>query len=225
MINLQPERSVLTRAELIETRRYRGDWGPIKSSIDLSRPFVAPLTKEMGVGDSELAIFLRGDEGKFRYDYVRLCCSFHSILPERFEYALLTVKLTSDDQSADPVAWSISPSGTYDEVERSSSTKISGNFRIISAEIGNSVRSSEKLFSIRGYGEGSPSPSWEMTANEVSSLEGLLRFHLVVRSPVNNFSKGEASLKTTISNREFMVFRTKHPLDSSPSLEFELPVR
>jgi hypothetical protein len=180
----------------------------------------------MDVEDKELANFLAAEQGKFRYDYVRLGCSFHPDHPERFEKAWLYVDLDVAGLASGvpfPIAWSIYPVETHDEVEESLSTKIGSRLSIFSAEVGSSKKVASKLYSLRGYKEGKSDPHWEMRATDTSSLDGLLRFHIVVRSLASTEVRARVRLETTLSDRLFAVFRSQRPFDESPSLQFKLP--
>jgi hypothetical protein len=216
------------RMELIaEPRKDRGDFDPFEvgSWIELSDPLAITLNKEPVGDDKELAQFLSANNGQFRYDYVRLGCTFAPQAPERFEKAWLTVSLKAPDgdSSLPPISWSIFPLDNYDEMEESTSAKIGASVQIFSAEVGGDKKVTKKLYNLRGYREGKPNPYWEMISTATASLDGILRFHMVVRSPAGTATVGEVRLQAVISNRAFVAFRQKRQFDQSPSQEFHLP--
>jgi hypothetical protein len=55
------------------------------------------------------------------------------------------------------------------------------------------------------------------------SLDGVLRFHMVVRSESSSSTLGTVRLEAVISNRSYVIFREKRPFDLSPSSSFRLP--
>jgi hypothetical protein len=89
--------------------------------------------------------------------------------------------------------------------------------------VGASSKIPKKLYSLRGYREGKPNPYWELYNNEATSLDGSLRFHMVVRSAAASSTLGQVRLEAVVSNRSFVVFREKRPFDQTPSAEFTLP--
>lgn len=216
------------RMELVaEPRQERG--GPpgfqVSSWIELNDAQHIRLTKSPVDGDTELAQFLDANDGTYRYDYVRLGCTFCPQNGERFEKAWLTVKLKPDEAQfkIPPTSWSIFPLEDHDKIEESASAKIGASVKLVSAEVSGSSKGERKLYKIRGYREGKPNPYWEMYSNEANTLDGALRFHMVVRSASASPTLGEVRLEAVISNRSFVVFRDRRPFDQSPSSTFRLP--
>jgi hypothetical protein len=196
----------------------------VSSWVELTDPQHIRLSDNPVFDDKELGQFLASNDGTYRYDYVRLGCSFYPQNGERFEKAWLKVDLKPDaaQPPSAPISWSIFPLNEYDNVEETASAKISGG-KILSAEVGASSKFNRKLYSLRGYREGKPNPFWELYNNDASTLDGSLRFHMVVRSAATSSTSGEVRLEAVISNRSFMVFREKRPFDQTPSTEFRLP--
>lgn len=196
-----------------------------ESWIELSEPLAITLNKQPLGTDEELAGFLEAERGKFRYDYVRLGCSFGPRSPERFEKAWLKVTLKPKDAqvSVPPVSWSIFPVELHDEVERSSNAKIGAKVKILEAGIGEDSKFSKKLYYLRGYKEGGPAPFWEMRSTPLASLDGMLRFHMVVRSLAKYGTLAEVRLEAVISSRVFVAFRKSQAFDQTPSQTFHLP--
>jgi hypothetical protein len=226
LINL-PE-PVSHRMQLVaEPRRERG--GPpsfeANSWIDLNDAQHIRLTKNPVDGDTELAQFLDTNDGIYRYDYVRLGCTFCPQNGERFEKAWLTVTLKPDEAECKepPTSWSIFPLEDHDKIEESASAKIGASVKLLSADVSVSSKGERKIYNVRGYREGKPNPYWELYSNETSTLDGALRFHMVVRSASASPTLGEVRLEAVISNRSFVVFREKRPFDQSPSASFRLP--
>jgi hypothetical protein len=217
------------RMELVaEPRQVKGSppGFQVTSWIELNDAQHIRLTKDPVDGDIELAQFLAANDGTFRYDYVRLGCTFCPQNGERFEKAWLTVTLKPDEAQCKepPTSWSIFPLEDHDKIERSASAKIGASVKILSAEVNASSKGEIKLYNVRGYREGGPDPYWEMYSNEANTLDGALRFHMVVRSASASPTVGEVRLEAVISNRTFVVFRNKRPFDQSPSSTFRLPV-
>lgn len=217
------------RMELIaEPRQEKGSpsWAThVNSWIELSDPQHIRLAESPVGEDSELEQFLAADQGRFRYDYVRLACTFCPENDERFEKAWLTVTLKAESASAQnlPISWSIFPLAEYDNVEETVGTKIGSSAKILNAEVSMSSKGATKLYSLRGFREGKSNPYWELYSNNANSLNGVLRFHLVVRSAQASPTLGEVRLEAVISNRMFVVFREKRAFDQTPSSEFRLP--
>jgi hypothetical protein len=216
------------RMELIaEPRRDRGYVEPFEvgSWIELSDPLAITLNKEPVGDDKELEQFLAANNGQFRYDYVRLGCTFGPQAPERFEKAWLMVSLNTPngEVATPPISWSMFPLNDYDEVEQTTGAKIGATVQIVSAEVGRETKLSKKLYNLRGYREGKPNPYWEMISTAAASLDGIMRFHLVVRSPADSPTIGEVRLQAVISNRVFVAFRQKRNFDQTPSQQFHLP--
>lgn len=199
-------------------------WNPPGSWIDLSPVTTIPLMDKM-TDDPELANFIASESGKFRYDYVRLRCSFFPSNGERFEKAWLEVNLEPVQPVASdaPMAWSIVPGTQYDTVEVTNSAKIGAKFKLVSGEVSQAAKGNVKVYSIRGYKEGGPKPFWEMNSNDMADLNGSLAFHLVVRSPVSVETRGLVKLSTMIGTRKFLVFHSKAEGAEKPTQSFVLP--
>src|SRR5215471_3702703 len=93
-INL-PE-PVTRRMELVpEPRQEKGGTSilQVSSWIELSDPQHVRLGKDPVSDDKELAQFLAANDGRYRYDYVRLGCTFCPQNGERFEKAWLNVTI------------------------------------------------------------------------------------------------------------------------------------
>jgi hypothetical protein len=228
IVNLPETRS--SRMELVENVRTikSGGIGPSfldpVSWIELSEPASVTLNKDPAIEDKELAQFLAAEDTRYRYDYVRLGCTFRANPPERFEKAWLTVALsTSGAPSADgPISWSIAPVNDYDLTEETTSAEIGSSGKILSAKIGAGTKMAKKVYSLRAFREGNANPYWELTATDSTSLEGILRFHMVVRSPAKSSTTGQVRMEAVISDRSFVAFRQKRPFDQTPSQEFHL---
>jgi hypothetical protein len=194
------------------------------SFIELSDPQHLTLVKTAVDGDKELEAFLAANDGRYRYDYVRLGCSFGPQNGERFEKAWLRVELKPGAPVTvdPPMAWSIFPVDTSQELEESSSTKFGSTAKLLSAEIGSSTKIAKKLYSMKGYREGKANPFWELYSNQADALDGIVRFHMVVRSPAGVTTVGAVRLEAVISNRSYVIFREQRPFDDTPSVEFEL---
>jgi hypothetical protein len=194
------------------------------SSIDLSPVTAIPLAARM-TDDAELANFIAAEKGQFRYDYVRLRCSFLPRDGERFEKGWLEVDLTPSKPgvSDPPVAWSMVPGSEFEKVKVTNSAKIGAKFKLITGEVSQSTTEDIKLYSIRGYREGGPQPFWEMNSNQLVELNGSLAFHLVVRSPSDVETKGSVKLSTMIGARKFWVFHSEVAHANEPVQNFVLP--
>jgi hypothetical protein len=194
------------------------------SFIELSDPQILMLQKTAVDGDKELEAFLAANDGRYRYDYVRLGCSFGPQNGERFEKAWLNVTLKPEAGGAIelPISWSMFPLDASQELEDSTSTKFGSTAKLLSAEIGSSSKVKKKLYSMKGYREGKPNPFWELYSNDADALDGIVRFHMVVRSQAAVATLGEVRLEAVISNRSFVLFREKRPFDQTPSAEFRL---
>jgi hypothetical protein len=198
---------------------------PISSWIELSDPQYITLSKTPASDDEELAQFLAVNDGRYRYDYVRLGCTFCPQKGERFDKAWLTVTLKPEggQPSEVPISWSIFPLDDHDTIEKTVGAKIGASGKILNAETSASSKVARKLYNLRGYREGNPNPYWEMYGSVSNTLDGVLRFHMVVRSAVLSSTLGEIRLEAVISNRSFFVFREKRVFDQSPCSVFCLP--
>ena len=118
----------------------------IKSWVELSDPQHLVLHSEPIGDDKELEQFLAANDGRYRYDYVRLGCTFRPATGERFEKAWLSVTLRPDGQPPQepPLAWSMFPSDEYSTSQETASTKIGSSAKILSAEFGASRQTSNK---------------------------------------------------------------------------------
>ncbi len=219
------------RMELIaEPRIVKGAYSQslqeVDSWIELAEPQHITLSKKPAIDDSELEQFLAADKGRFRYDYVRLGCTFCPRNDERFEKAWLKVTLEAEPAQpvAAPISWSLFPLNEYDSIKESVSAKITAPAKILNAEVGTSSEITKKLYSLRGYREGKPDPFWEMYSNQASTLDGSIRLHMVVRSAATSSTVGKVRLEAVISNRSYVLFREKRPFDEMPSAEFRLPL-
>jgi len=225
--DLPSHRMMLVGEAQTERRGGAGEQGVSQpeSWIELSEPLAITLNKEPLEKDAELAGFLEAERGKFRYDYVRLGCSFGPRSPERFEKAWLKVLLKPKDAqvAVPPVSWSIFPTELHDDVECSSNAKIGAKVKILEAGIGADSKFSKKLYSLQGFKEGGPTPFWEMRSTTLASLEGMLRFHMIVRSLAESGTVAEVRLEAVISNRVFVAFRQSRAFDQTPSQSFHLP--
>jgi hypothetical protein len=215
------------RMELVAEPRVEKGAVPLSapsSFIELSDPQTLTLQKAAVDGDKELEAFLAANDRRYRYDYIRLGCSFGPRNGERFEKAWLNVTLKPDVAGGadNPISWSLFPLDASQELEESSSTKFGSTAKLLSAEIGSSSKVVKKLYSMKGYREGKPNPFWELYSNEADALDGIVRFHMVVRSPAAVATLGEVRLEAVISNRSFVLFREKRPFDQAPSAEFHL---
>ncbi|MBB5057329.1 hypothetical protein HDF16_002014 [Granulicella aggregans] len=236
MFSIDLPEATYRRMELVsEPRIEKGiaaDAFSVPSSfIELSDPQHLMLQKTAVDGDKELEAFLAANDGRYRYDYVRLGCSFGPQNGERFEKAWLKVELKPEAPVAvdpvtavhGPIAWSIFPVDTSQELEESTSTKFGSTAKLLSAEIGSSTKIAKKLYSMKGYREGKANPFWELYSNQADALDGVVRFHMVVRSPVAVATLGAVRLEAVISNRSYVIFREQRAFDETPSAEFVLP--
>jgi hypothetical protein len=217
------------RMELVAEPRVEKGGSPsplqVSSWIELADPQHIQLSTTPVFDDNELEQFLAANKGQYRYDYVRLGCSFCPQNGERFEKAFLTITLKPDGAPPPevPVSWSIFPLTDFQCAKQTTSAKIGGKGKIVTAEIGGAREVEKRLYSLRGFREGKSNPFWELYGNESEALEGSLRFHMVVRSTAASPTLGEVRLEAVISNRSFVVFRKKRPFDQTPSSEFRLP--
>jgi hypothetical protein len=217
------------RMELVAEPRVEKGSSPspvqVSSWVELADPQHIQLSTTPVFDDKELEQFLASNKGQYRYDYVRLGCSFCPQNGERFEKAFLAITLKPDGPAPSevPISWSIFPLTDFQNAKQTTSAKIGGKGKIVSAEIGGSSEVERRLYSLRGFREGKPNPFWELYSNQTEALEGSLRFHMVVRSAAASPTIGEVRLEAVISNRSFVVFRKKRPLDQTPSSEFRLP--
>ena len=217
------------RMELVAEPRVEKGGSPsllqVSSWIELADPQHAQLSTTPVGDDKELEQFLAANNGQYRYDYVRLGCSFCPQNGERFEKAFLSVTLKPDGAPPPevPISWSIFPLTDFQTGKDTSSAKIGSSAKILTAEIGGSSEMETRQYSVRGFHEGKPNPFWELYSNQTVPLEGSLRFHMVVRSAKASPTIGEVRLEAVISNRSFVVFRKKRSFDQTPSSEFRLP--
>jgi hypothetical protein len=197
---------------------------PPGSWIDLSPVVTIPLAEKM-TDDAELANFIKAEQDKYRYDYVRLRCSFCPAEGEKFDKAWLEVELRPSvpGVSEPPLTWSVRPGSEYDKVEITDAAKIGSDGKFLSAEVSSSSTKNVKLYSIRSYREGGPNPFWEMQSTELAVLDGSFAFHLVVRSPTTVKTDGSLKLSTIIGTRKFLVFHSEHPHPEEPVQTFVLP--
>ena len=217
------------RMELVAEPRVEKGGGPsplpVSSWIELADAQHIPLSTTPVFEDKELEQFLAANKGQYRYDYVRLGCSFCPQNGERFEKATLAITLKPDGGAPPevPISWSIFPLSDFQSAKQTTSAKIGGKGKIVTAEIGGSTEVEKRIYSLRGYREGKPNPFWELYNTQTEALEGSLRFHMVVKSAAASPTIGEVRLEAVISNRSFVVFRQKRPFDQTPSSEFRLP--
>ncbi len=222
-----PEPKVERMALVADPRVERG--GPpgfdATSWIDLNEPQFTRLTHNPVYDDPELTAFLAANGGQYRYDYVRLGCTFCPQNGERFDKAWLTVTLKPDAEpcAEPPTSWSLFPVEDHDKVEQTVGAKLGASVKIVSAEVSGSLKGDKKIYNIKAYREGKANPFWEMYSNQETVLDGALRFHLVVRSLAASPTRGEIRLEAVISNRSFMLFREKRPFDEAPTSVFHLP--
>ncbi len=216
------------RMELVASPRHEKGAPPtasVNSWIELSDPQHIVLSKALGSDDQELAQFLEANDRYYRYDYVRLGCTFCPQSGEQFEKAWLTVTLKPEaGQPSDmPTSWSIFPREGYDTIEETVGAKIGVSAMILNGETSASSKIPRKVYNLRGYRGGTPDPYWEMYGNQQRALDGVFRFHMVVRSAAPSSTLGEVRLEAVISNRSFFVFREKRAFDQSPCSVFRLP--
>jgi len=197
----------------------------VSSWIELADPQYSQLSTTPVDDDKELEHFLAANKGQYRYDYVRLGCSFCPQNGERFEKAFLSVTLKPDGPPPPevPISWSLFPLTNYQTGKETTSAKIGASAQILSAQIGGSSEIETRQYSLRGFREGKPNPYWELYSNQSEPLVGSLRLHMVVRSAAASPTLGEVRLEAVISNRSFVVFRQKRPFDQTPSSQFRLP--
>jgi hypothetical protein len=228
MFSIELPEPTYRRMHLVAEPRLEKGIAPFSaptSFIELSDPQYLMLQKTAVDGDKELEAFLAANDGRYRYDYVRLGCSFGPQNGERFEKAWLNVTLKPEAAGGAeaPISWSIFPVDASQDMEQTTSTKFGSTAKLLSAEIGSSAKVVKKLYTLKGYREGKPNPFWELYSNEADALDGIVRFHMVVRSPASVATLGEVRLEAVISNRSFMLFREKRPFDQTPSAAFHLP--
>lgn len=217
-VNLHEEnRIVRGKPSFVADGKGPGSW------IDLSPVTSVPLGAKIA-NDPELASFIAAERGRFRYDYVRLRCSFFPVAGETFNKAWLEVELQPSEPNVSdpPVAFSIEPGSEYETVEITDSAKVGAKLKFISSELTDSTKKNVKLYSIRGYREGGPKPFWEMQSTDLADLNGTFAFHLVVRSPTTVETNGSLKLSTVIGTRKFLVFHPEHPHADEPVQKFVL---
>jgi hypothetical protein len=214
------------RAELtLDPRQLRADTPggpsvPPESWIDLAPVTAIRLTKQMADDDEELSHYIAAEKGKFQYSYVRFGCTFYPSNGEHFDQAWLEVEL-APGATGGVIAWSMVPDNVHESVTRTSKAKIGSQLKFLSSEMEEGEQFAEKLFSVRGYREGTSKPFWEMKRTDLADLNGLFRFHLVVRSPHNLKTKGTVKLSTMIGSRKFLVFHSQRAANT-PLQEFQL---
>jgi len=140
----------------------------VSSWIELADPQYSQLSTTPVDDDKELEHFLAANKGQYRYDYVRLGCSFCPQNGERFEKAFLSVTLKPDGPPPPevPISWSLFPLTNYQTGKETTSAKIGASAQILSAEIGGSSEIETRQYSLRGFREGKPNPYWELYSNQ-----------------------------------------------------------
>src|SRR4051812_43891218 len=94
-----------------EERRVRGvrtEIADTQASVELTRPFVTPITQDLAAGDPELLAFWKAEQGRFHYHYVTFRATF---IPDDigFDTARIAVQLEPSPYENAVIAWSMSP--------------------------------------------------------------------------------------------------------------------
>jgi len=227
---LEPAVRVQMREKVREVRgsRRNGNEGPPRSWIEISPVTSIALSAKM-TEDKELANFIESQKATYRYDWVRLFCSFFPEQGETFEKAWLNVDLSANGAAqpdALPIAWSVTPETQYDSVQRTLSATLGSELKFTPAKVTAGLSGQEtaalKRYFIRSYSVGGAKPFWEMAHTDLASINGSFAFHLVIRSSRATETKGVVKLSAVIGARTFLVFRSERAHADEPVQEFLL---
>jgi hypothetical protein len=196
----------------------------VASSIELTKPFVTPLTKNLLADDKELAAFWAAEKSRYRYDYVTFRCNFEASERHPFEKAWVEVVLAPDEPDVGPIAWSMAPDEIADVTEFTEKGALSADLKLVKSQRAVEVKEEVKSYFLRARREHTAKPYWEFCATDQSDLTGTFRLHLVTRTPVGLAASGRISVRAVIEKRTFFIFKRNQASNQPAAVGFALPV-
>jgi hypothetical protein len=199
--------------------------GALPAYVELSEPAVITLNETYASADEELRFFLSEERARYRYDLVRLGCTFNPTEGEPFERARLEIELEAEDARdvAPPVAWSMEPETGFESVELSRNVQIGTELRFVSGSATRSAKSEQKEYFLRAYRLQKHNPYWELRRTGHTDIIGHYSFNLIFRSAVASRTRGVIGLGATVRKRKFILMHEEESFPDRPFLEFRTP--
>lgn len=194
-----------------------------QSWIELSEVMSHTIKIDDVKTDPELLSYYKTTAEHFRFDLVRLGCTFKSGEQESFDKAWLSAPMLSNkEDKLLPIVWAMNPEQIYDTVEINNSVKIGAEFKFISSEANREYKTLHKEHFLRAYREGKGAPLWEFCKTKTTSIEGSFILTMIVRVPKTLCVEGKVNVAGIIGKTKFLLIKTKHRLEDLPSLTFQL---
>jgi len=179
--------------------------------------------------DVELRRFLQEDAGDSDFYLLRLTCTLRADDDEPFTEVLLGVLLSAADAGLDaPIAWSMEPARLAEPVEISRSVAFGPSLKILGIGLESKVDVGEKrerqdVF-VEALYELESTPTWAMYRTRSTALQGLQRFHLVVKAARGSTTVGEVAATAKIERKRFGVIGYEAVWPGAPApISFALP--
>jgi len=183
---------------------------PAVSRISLGVVQAVELTSAPAEDSGGLVHFI-GRTGDSRYFLVHLACSFAPAPGERFVRAALGVRLSREDQAAEPapIAWSIEPRCLPYVTELARTQKVDASVKLASVSVGAEQKSTRTRCLIRAFNELQPDPRWEFQRARGADIVGTQRLIMVVQTPSR--AVGKVSLSAQLRRSFLPLWRRPTP--------------
>jgi hypothetical protein len=188
--------------------------------IGITSPFSTPITKGLIGNDTELAAFWAAEKGRFRYDFLTFRCSFEPA-DRPIDKAWIEIAF---DPKADggPIAWSMAPAQVADKQTLSQSAKLTGQFKLVGAEVGSTKEMDVNTWVVRSRMVPPTTPYWEFQATEATALDGDFKLQIVVRTAASQQARGRITARAVIAAQTFLLFTVEAAREQSVGVDFEL---
>jgi hypothetical protein len=201
---------------------------PLHGRLSMGGPVVRRISVD-STDDVELRRFLERDAGDSDFYLLRLTCTLRSADDEPFTEVLLGVALSAEDVLLEaPIAWSMEPERLVDAVEVSRSVRLGPSLKILGLGLDGNVeiggkRERHDVF-LEALYELESTPTWAMYRTASTSLQGLHRFHLVVKATKGSITVGEVAATAKIEKKRFGILGYEAALPDTPvPISFVLP--
>jgi hypothetical protein len=193
----------------------------IDSRVVLSEPDAVPIDENTLGDDVDLKRFFAGQKSQWSFHAVQVRCTFKAGEGEKFERSQVAVHLTAEG-SKQPNAYSMSPLKLAQKIQIKESTSIGSDLKFLKSEIGEDITIPENQLYVVAYNEGTATPYWQLKDVPGISIEGVERFSLIVRAPLETKSAGTITVSADMSSKRFGLVTCRAAIPNIPRLTFSL---
>ncbi|WP_298421117.1 hypothetical protein [uncultured Kordia sp.] len=193
------------------------------SSVDLSEVISQQITAIDGDNDPEMVHFLDNQDPEYRFNIIRIGCTFRTKKDEHFSKAWISVPMHfKENPTEKPLVWSLTPENVAEDVKAKDSIKISSELKFLKGEVSHEESTTSKDFFITSFREGKGSPMWEFEKTNNISINGSYACYIIIRTKKSDHIKGKVEIKTVLKEKTYIIFNKEKEMEAIPFLEFEI---